>query len=80
MQDVQLNVSFVFLLPFDISALVLRGSSCNLRKKLAICNLQFSGKETYRSQKWQNFCSQDRVPFLFDPIRIVLTMVEVLGG
>ena len=46
MQDVQLlNVSFDFLLPFDISRLVLQDSSCNLRKKLAICNLQFSGKE-----------------------------------
>ena len=36
MQEVQLN---------DISRLVLRDFSCNLRKKLAICNLQFSGKE-----------------------------------
>ena len=80
MQDVQLNVSFDFLLPFDISRLVLQDSSCNLRKKLAICNLQFSGKERHLSQKWQNLCSQDRIPLLFDPIRIELTMVEVLGG
>ena len=45
MQDVQLN---------DISRLFLRDSPCNLRKKLAICNLQFSGKERHLSQKWQN--------------------------
>ena len=46
MQDVQLN---------DISRLVLRDFSCNLRKKLAICNLQFSGKERHLSQNGRTY-------------------------